>query len=279
MTDRNVLQLPTVVNSQLSDIIYAVHNGSDTQQTIGQIAELIQAGIVISYPGNPNGNVPGTAYQLLYDTSDEYLWICTSTGGALTAVWTLIAANLLPVSNGGTGRAILTANTILIGNGTGVVSLLGPLTDGQLLIGNTGNPPTVGLLSAGANISISNGPGTINIAAIGSASFGFTNVTGTSQAMTPDSGYVTNNAGLVTLTLPLTAAFGTEITVMGQGAGGWLIAQNASQQVNVGNVGSTVGVTGSIQSTHFSDSIRLICTVANTTWRNLCGPQGIIQLN
>lgn len=88
-------------------------------------------------------------------------------------------------------------------------------------------------------------------------------------AMAVNNGYVANNAGLVTLTLPVTAAFGTVIRVAGKGAGGWLIAQNGGQNIQVGNVSSTIGVGGSVASTNAFDAIELLCTTANTTWTAL----------
>jgi len=91
--------------------------------------------------------------------------------------------------------------------------------------------------------------------------------------MVADNGYVSNNAGLVTLTLPTTAAFGTAISIIGKGAGGWAIAQNSGQNVQVGSVSSTVGAGGSVASTNRFDSIDLLCTTANTTWTVQGGPQ------
>lgn len=88
-------------------------------------------------------------------------------------------------------------------------------------------------------------------------------------SMVANNGYVTNNAGLVSLTLPLTAAFGTIIRVAGKGAGGWLIAQNAGQNIQVGNVSSTPGAGGSVASTNAFDAIELLCTTADTTWTQL----------
>jgi hypothetical protein len=95
----------------------------------------------------------------------------------------------------------------------------------------------------------------------------FIAVTGTTQAIAVNTGYRANNAALVTLTLPSTAAVDTIIRVTGQGAGGWRIAQNAGQQVFFGDTVSTVGTGGRLDSTHFRDCVELICIVANTTWQ------------
>jgi len=99
------------------------------------------------------------------------------------------------------------------------------------------------------------------------------NVTGTSASMAVNNGYIANNAGLVTLTLPVTASVGRTIEVAGNGAGGWSIAQNAGQSINYGIVSTTVGVGGSLASTQRYNAVKLVCVVANTTW-NVVSSQG-----
>lgn len=90
--------------------------------------------------------------------------------------------------------------------------------------------------------------------------------TTTSVTAVVNNGYVANNAGLVTVTIPTTAAVGDTVRVIGKGAGGWLIAQNASESINFGNVTTTVGVGGSLASTHRYDAVEIVCITANTTW-------------
>lgn len=182
------------------------------------------------------------------------------------------------ITLGGTPTTALLQATSLTMGWTGTLSVArGGLgfgttpTNGQLAIGN-GTGYTLATLTAGPGISISNGSGSITVSGTGSG-IGWTEVTGTSQAMSADNGYVANNAGLVTLTLPTTAAFGTAISIIGKGAGGWSIAQNSGQHIQLGSTSTTVGVGGSLASTNRFDSIDLICTTANTTWTVLGGPQ------
>lgn len=185
------------------------------------------------------------------------------------------AANQLAyyASSGSAVSGLAGANSaLLVTNASGVPTMTASLTNGQIIIGSTGGTPTPATLTAGSGISISNGAGSITISGTGSG-IGWTEVTGTSQTMTADSGWITNNAGLVTLTLPATAAVGTAISVIGKGAGGWTIAQNVGQNVQVGNVSSTVGAGGSVSSSNRYDSLDLICTTANTTWTALGAPQ------
>lgn len=199
---------------------------------------------------------------------------------------TLTSCTGLPISTGvaglGTGVATFLAlnptnSSSIVVSSAGVVSYAA-MTDGQLIIGKTGGTPTAATLTAGSGISITNGSGAITISS-SSGTSSWTVVTGTSQAMAVDSGYISNNAGLVTLTLPTTAAVGSTIQVQGLGAGGWQIAQNASQLIHIGSSVTTTGATGFLASTNQYDSITVLCVVANTTWTVLGGPQGNITFN
>jgi hypothetical protein len=144
---------------------------------------------------------------------------------------------------------------------------IGSATNGQIPIGTTSTGLlTLGTLTAGTNISVSNTAGAITISATGLAGIGWTNVTGTTQAMTADNGYVADSGSLCTMTLPTTAAFGTIIYVQGLGAGGWSVAQNAGQQIIMGTAVTTSGAGGSLSSTNQYDAVALLCVTANTTW-------------
>lgn len=139
-------------------------------------------------------------------------------------------------------------------------------------------------LVAGTNITIAtdNSAKSVTITSSGSGTgITWNNVTATSVTMAANNGYVCTSTGgaLLTLTLPATAAVGSIISIMGVSAGGWLVSQGSGQQINFGNDQTTLGVTGLLQSTNANDSITLVCTVANTTWAVLGGPQGNIEWN
>lgn len=139
------------------------------------------------------------------------------------------------------------------------------LTNGQLLIGNTGNPATASTLSAGTNISINNAAGSITINSSGLAGFNYTVVTANVMGLVANNGYITNSTDtlVVAYTLPAVIAVGTVIEIIGQSNGGWTLAQNAGQTVHIDNVSTTVGVGGSLATTARYESIKLVCTVAN----------------
>ncbi|MGL4947072.1 MAG: hypothetical protein ACRC4X_05340 [Cetobacterium sp.] len=94
----------------------------------------------------------------------------------------------------------------------------------------------------------------------------YTEVTTATQALAVDNAYGANNASQIVFTLPATAALGSVIEIAGVGAGGWRIAQNASQQIHFGNLSTTVGTGGRIDSTHRRDTIEIRNVVANNEW-------------
>ena len=94
----------------------------------------------------------------------------------------------------------------------------------------------------------------------------YTVVSGTTQTASKTNNYVANNASQVVFTLPSTSAVGDYFSVIGKGAGGWKIAQLASQQVHMGANNTTAGTGGSLTSNSIRDAVRLVCTVANLEW-------------
>jgi hypothetical protein len=91
-------------------------------------------------------------------------------------------------------------------------------------------------------------------------------IAGSSQTIVPNMGYVAENAGLTTFTLPSVCPAGAVIGVVAGTAAGWTLTQNAGQNVQVGELSSTVGVGGSVSSTQIGDALQLVCSVANTTF-------------
>ena len=71
----------------------------------------------------------------------------------------------LAVANGGTGATTLTDGGVLLGSGTGAVTATAVLANGELLIGDNSGDPTVATLTAGDGIDVTNGAGSITIAA------------------------------------------------------------------------------------------------------------------
>lgn len=149
----------------------------------------------------------------------------------------------------------------------------------ETITGNSGGAVSpdagfnINLLGAGS-VTVTGSPGTHTLTiSVSGSGLSWNNVTGASLTMASNNGYYANNAGAVTLTLPTTPTFGDYIAIIGTGAGGWVIAQNAGQSVRIGANASTVGVGGSVTSANRYDSIELICGPDNATWSSLGGPE------
>ncbi len=95
--------------------------------------------------------------------------------------------------------------------------------------------------------------------------------TTTASAIADKTIHISNNASRVTFTLPATCAVGFQFKVGGLGAGGWKIAQNASQLMHYGDTVTVTGITGQIDSSNQFDSVEVVCVVADTTFLVLNG--------
>jgi hypothetical protein len=141
------------------------------------------------------------------------------------------------------------------------------LTNGELLIGSTGNPLVASTLTAGSGVNITNGPGSIQISTSGS-SMSWVNVTGTSQAAAANTGYVIASSSQTTVTLPVAPAIGSPISIAGLGAGGWVVLPGSGQTIQVGSATASTSVTSSNQY----DSVTFVY-LGSATWSSLTGPQ------
>jgi hypothetical protein len=118
----------------------------------------------------------GTAGQVLTSNgSGAPTWATASGGsGTVTSVAMTVPAFLSvtgsPITSSGTLALSLSGTALPVANGgTGQTSY----TDGQLLIGNsTGNTLTKATLTAGSNVTITNGGGSITIASTGGGATG-----------------------------------------------------------------------------------------------------------
>lgn len=202
---------------------------------------------------------------------------------SITAGWT----GTLSIARGGLNSSSTpTGGTILRGNNSAWVPTTSTYPDtvpiNNILYGSSANVITP-LSSANNGIFVTSASG---VPSIGTAiptgvtmqGLPLTVVSGTSQAASVNNAYISNNAGLCTITLPSTAAVGDSIQIGGLGAGGWKVALNASQLIHIGFLQSSTGISGSLSSSNQYDSIAYIrCVVANTTW--VCfGVQGNITV-
>jgi len=172
------------------------------------------------------------------------------------------------VAGGGTGATSFNINGVVISNTTTTGALASlTLTNGQVVIGSTGNPPAAATLTAGTGISITNASNSITIASTGGG-FTWTDVTGATQTLAAQNGYITDHAATVVYTLPASGTLGDIIKIVGK-TGLATITPNANQQILIGSASGTVGVTGTAVSNNAGDCIELICITAgaSTVWR------------
>lgn len=171
----------------------------------------------------------------------------------------VLSTNAQSIAGAGTTQAVTPASLaaklgtqtnhgVLVGAGTAAaVTALAVGSTGQVLLGSTGADPAFGNLV------------TVNIS----------NVTGATQALVAGTSYISNHASAtVVFTLPASGSLGDRIEVIGNGPGGWQIAQNANQQIVMNSQSTTVGIGGSLNSTNKYNSVELYCVVAgaSTVW-------------
>lgn len=174
----------------------------------------------------------------------------TTLGTISTGTW---SATDIAVDAGGTGRSSHTAYAVICGGTTGTgaqQSIAGVGTSGQVLTSN----------GAGALPTFQDA---------GGGGITWSEETGTSATLVVDTGVIANNASLVTLTLPSTAAQGTVFRVSAKGAGLVRIAQQASQVIHFGSSDTTTGTGGYIQATDTGDAVELLTITANTNFQVL----------
>ena len=170
----------------------------------------------------------------------------------------------LGVSGGSLVNSITgTANQITASSPTGAVTLSIPavFTAPGSIAATTTVTGTTGVTATTGNITATTGTVVTNL-----LNWIPEEVTDASVQLAINKTYVSNRGTLQTLTLPDTAAFGSVIKLVGKGAGGWLIAQNAAESIHFLGTTTTVGVGGSLASTTQYDCIEIMCTVANVEW-------------
>lgn len=172
-------------------------------------------------------------YVLAADSSTAtgLAWVAVSPGG----VSSVTASAPLASSGGSTPDISLTGTVPVANGGTGQTSY----TDGELLIGNsTGNTLSKATLTAGSNVTITNGPGSITIAASGgggSSTLTISNKTSAYTVVAGDLGTIINctaNTFTVSLDLAATLGSGFNCWIWNTGTGVIIIDPNGSETID-----------------------------------------------
>lgn len=165
------------------------------------------------------------------------------------------------VAGGGTGATSFNINGVVISNTTTTTPLAAlTLTNGQVVIGSTGNPPAAATLTAGTGISITNGANSITIASTGS-SMAWTDESTSFSAAAGNGYFVT---GTATATLPASPSQGNVISFIVDTANVLTIQANTGQVIRIGAAASASA--GTAASTAIGSSVTLIYRASDTTW-------------
>jgi len=199
------------------------------------------------------------------DLNGEIAILGTSAQGVSTTGGSnQIAITVANATTSSKGVAQFTAADFSVASGVVSLNATGA---GKTLTGNSGgalSPTANNWNIIGASGFTFDGAGsTLTMNPPGSIASAWTEVTGTSQALTPG-GWIMNNAALVTGTLPATCAVGDIIRIVGKGAGLFAIAQNDGQTIHTVSGDTTTGAVGSLTAIQQYAAIELVCTVTDT---------------
>lgn len=162
-------------------------NGTFATTYDGNIGSATPSSNILNVIGGTGVTVTGSGNTLTIDANSSNLEILTDLGvpvspdasvlqvlGGDNITTTGIAPNVIEAAVSGT-----TNHAIQLGNASGSLTSVGPLTTGQLLIGVTGSDPNPARLTAGSNITIddTSTPGEIVISSIGGGGGGIIAIT------------------------------------------------------------------------------------------------------
>jgi hypothetical protein len=270
--------------------ISAAYVGQTSITTLGTVGTgTWQATIIGLTYGGTGANLTASNGGIIYSNATAMAVLAgTSTaqrllmsGASTTPQWSTTtypltnAINTINYASSANVMGVIAAanSSVMVSSSTGVPSMSGAMTNGQLIIGSTGATPTAATLTGIGGINITNAAGSITISGTGSG-YGWTEVTSTPQQMAVNNGYIANNAGLVILTLPASSVLGDTVIAQGKGTGLFKIVTNGGQTIRFGNTSSTTG----IQALSQWNSVELLCITATTEWAVLTGTQGNFTL-
>lgn len=251
----------------------------DGQLLIGSAAvPNIRVGTLTAGPGITITNGAGTISIGVTSGGVVLETLTGNTGGTVSPtannINTLGTGSITIAGSGSTLTTQLTGLTnhaVLVGAGTATITKVGPTaTAGQILqsagasadpaFSTAAYPVTAGTTG---NVITSDGTNFVSSTPTGGG-FIWSEITGTSQSAAVGHGYVANNAGLVTITLPASFALGDVIRIAGLGTGLWSLVANTGNIINFGSFPTSAG--GSLTATNRYDAIEVVGLITNTTW-------------
>lgn len=226
--------------------------------------------IVVKTSGGSGVTIPNGLSAFVYadgtDVVSAINYTPTLTSGSLTLT------SALPVASGGTGSASLTANNVLLGNGTSAVQEVAPGTDGNFLVSDG----TTWTTEDGATARTSLGLGSIATQDSNSVSITGGSVTGITDLAVADGGTGASTAdGALTNLLPSQSGeSGKYLTTDGTNTS-WGDPTPTTAQVLAATAGASVGAVGTyallrIRNTNLSPG-GTVASSSNSRYANASG--------
>lgn len=229
-----------VAGGAANRIVYNTASGTTSFVVAPTVANtyLEWSGSAFQWSSNPLGTVTSV------DVSGGTTGLTTS-GGPITSSGTITLAGTLAVANGGTGQT--------------------SYTDGQLLIGNsTGNTLTKATLTAGTGITVTNGNGSISIAAINNGTVTSVDASGGTTGLSFSGGPITTSGTLTLAGTLITSNGGTGLTTYTAGDIVYYATGTALSKLGIGS--STYILTSSGTAPQWSDPTGVtVGTATNAT--------------
>ena len=216
-----------VAGGTANQIVYNTAAGATSFIVAPTVANtyLEWSGSAFQWSANPLGTVTSV------DVSGGTTGLTTS-GGPITTSGTITLAGTLAVANGGTGQT--------------------SYTDGQLLIGNsTGNTLTKATLTAGTGITVTNGSGSISIAAINNGTVTSVDASGGTTGLSFSGGPITTSGTLTLAGTLITSNGGTGLTTYTAGDLVYYASGTALSKLGIGS--STYILTSTGTAPQWSD--------------------------
>lgn len=239
---------------------------TDKKFRIGQMAILGK---------NPSTGSQGELWYLAnFNSSGVAVWGQITAGASVPAIDSITTDDGgAPVVPDGAGNVNLLGGTGIAVTGTGPGDTVTVAVDGSAVAtqydGNSGSAvPAAGILNiiGAGGITTAGSGDTLTISQSGGG-LTWSTITTATKTIAVNNGYFANRGAGVTFTLPGTASVGDIIAISAINAGGWTIAQNAGQTINIGSTAATTGIGGSLASTSIGDSVYMVCSIANTTFQ------------
>jgi hypothetical protein len=163
------------------------------------------------------------------------------------------------ITNLGIGTTAAITNGLQLGSSS-LGGFFTPQSASKTIIGNGG----VFWVDTSNNPKFTNSTASYTLATSSSA-FTWNTVSGTTQTLAANNGYICTNAGQTTATLPATASVGDTYEISAYTAAGWRVLPGTTTQImRIGNAATTAS-TGSLASTQIGDTLRIVCMNASVS--------------